>query len=273
MDHHSLLQGAGDLLLVGRHAVPLLQADHGHIGRAQALGRDGHVHCHVSAAHNHHVGAGLLQNIIVHVHQEFQAKPGQFLARQTDQGAFPGAGVQHHAVAVLIDFFQLDVGSHRTAAAEGDAHMFQRPHEPAHDLFGQAIGRNSVGQAAARFLLFLVHGHTVAALAQVTGCSQPCGAGTHDGDVFSILPLRFFEELIRVLQNIVPKETLDAAHVQALVVGVAVAALHAEVGADAAGDGGHGIDLQKHPGRFLIFSRPNHFHISGNVCGRSFWRS
>ena len=152
--------------------------------------------------------------------------------------------------------------------------MFQSSHEPAHDLLGQAVGRNGVGQTAARLLLFLVHGHAVAALAQVTGRGQSRRAGTHDGDVFSVLPLRLCEKLIRVLQNIVPKETLDASHVQALVVGVAVTALHAEVGADATGDCGHGIDLQKHPGRALILSRPHHFHIGGNVCvGRTFPRT
>ncbi len=45
-------------------------------------------------------------------------------------------------------------------------------------------------------------------------------------------------KLVGVLQNVITQEALDASHVQARRKRVAVAALHAEMGADAAGDGG-----------------------------------
>ena len=187
------------------------------------------------------------------------------LALHADERALPGAGIEQHAVGSLPQLPERHVAPDLAIAAELHAHGAQGVYEPAEHVLRQTVGGDGISQAAARLGQALVERDLPAGLAQVVRSGKARGAGTDDGGALAVLGRGRLHELFGVSEDVVAHGALHRAHVQALVILLPVAALHAEMGADTARDGGHGVDLED-DGRGLVHFALAHFlHVGGDI--------
>ena len=73
VDLDIFFQSLGNLIVGGRHGSPILQADHGDLGSAEALGSLGTVNGHVAAADDHHIALHLLVLVLQSMVQELHS--------------------------------------------------------------------------------------------------------------------------------------------------------------------------------------------------------
>ena len=261
---HAVLDGLGQLLLVGGH-VPLGAAvDQPHLLHAgNAFGGAGGVHGGVAAADDHHVSAqrerlgGVLGGVqeAQHVHGLAVFQPGI--------AVFPGAHRNDDiGVALLgqfLDAVNFGAGDELRAVGLAQRHVFV-------DGFGaDAEFGDHMPDDAAQRVAALKHRHIHTGAGQEHRRGQAGGAAADDGNLFAGLGGSRFQGGQHRVKRAGGGGELGGADAHRALVVVAHALVGAVVGAEGAGDEGQGVALQNDVQRVLqtaLFDGPQ---IAGNV--------
>ena len=235
-----LLEGLGDLVGMGRHAIALLEADHLHRLGPQPAGRAGRVQGDVPAPdHRHpspHPGPVVRE---ARPAQEVQPAlhAGELLTLHLEPPAGVGAGGEEGGVEALPleQVLELEVRSDPDAAAELHAQV----QDPL-DLRLQHVAREPVlghaaGQHAPRHVEGLEEGHRDALQRQGAGRRETRGTGAHHRDPAILAPRFGLGQLRGAVPALeVRQEALDGADGDGLVHVLAGAGLLAGPLTDAA---------------------------------------
>ena len=185
-DVRAVLDGLATLLLAGGHFRLALQAEHLNMLGAQTAGVAGHVDGNVAATHHDGATGQRVDMAAVDLAQEVDGDGHVLgiLARNAGKAATLAAnGHVEGLKALRAQLVERHIATDFHAVAELGAHQADDLDLGLDNILLQLKAGNTVGEHAARTLVFLEHDGLVALLGQVESAGQAGRAGTDDGDL------------------------------------------------------------------------------------------
>ena len=237
---HAFLGGQFQVFGRSAHLTGLFQADHMDVLGTQATGSEGAVEGHAAAAHDDDVLADLAGVLAQRGGtQEFNGLDGLFGAGD-GQAVFSGyTGGHDNGIVAGGDLFHGDVHTHAGVDAGTHAGFQHQAHFAVHHIAGQTEVRHAVAGHAAQQGLGFVDGDFMAQQGQEVGGRQAGRAAADDGSFLAGGGTTLEEDVAAFGKGL--GSAFQGADVQAAVHFLTVAGIHAEVGADAAGDAREGV--------------------------------
>ena len=185
MDMDTFAAGLFQILFRGAHGAFRLKAQHMHIGRAEAPGRERTVEGHPAAAHDHdrpaHVGTLAERGLA----QKFHSLEAAFRVGYGQGVLFGRAGGDDNGIRGSTQFRERNVLAHGDVDTGADA-RFQYPADLAiHHVAGQAEIRDGVTGNPPKHGAGFVHGHLMPKQGQEIGRRHSGGPAAHHGDALA----------------------------------------------------------------------------------------
>lgn len=182
----AVLNGLATLLLAGGHLGLALQAEHLNVLGTQTAGVARDIDSHVATAH-HDGAAGQRVNLAtVDLAQKVDGHGHVLgiLTRNTGKAAALAANSNVEGLKALrAQLVERHVATDFHAIAELGTHQANDLDLRLNDVLLQLKAGNTVGEHAARALVFLEHDGLVTLLGQIEGAGQTGRTGTDDGDL------------------------------------------------------------------------------------------
>ena len=185
-DVSAVLNGLATLLLAGGHLGLALQAEHLNVLGTQTAGVARDIDSHVAAAHHDGAAGQRVDLAAVDLAQKVDGHGHVLgiLARNAGKAAALAAnGHVEGLKALRAQLVERHVATDFHAIAELGTHQANDLDLGLDNILLQLKARNTVGEHAARALVFLKHDGLVALLGQIEGAGQAGRTGTDDGDL------------------------------------------------------------------------------------------
>ena len=274
MDMDTFPASLFQILFRGAHGAFRLKAQHMHIGRAEAPGRERTVEGHPSATHDHdrpaHVGTLAERGLA----QEFHRFEAAFRVGYGQGVLFGRAGGDDNGIRGSTQFRERNVLAHGDVDT-GAYTRFQYPADLAvNHVAGQTEIRDGVAGNPPKHGAGFVHGHVMPEEGQEIGRRHPGGTAAHHGDMLA--RFRRAGERFDALGGVIVGGAFQRPRVHAAFQTIPVALRLTEVGAHPPGHAGERVSGAQIAQRFTkapLFHKGLHLldrvsRRTGRLAGR-----